>query len=67
MIRLDVKPYCQNCRRFKPTVNTDVSLDMNGKIMFVDSVVTCVRADECRCIHKYIQKEVAKNGTESGS
>lgn len=66
MIRLNVKPYCNNCPMFEPAAAHDAELYYNG-IKIIEHpkdvmVVFCKHNRQCGVIHNYLKQEVMKNG-----
>lgn len=55
MIKLNVEPYCENCRSFDPKATSDMF-----SMKSTDTVVTCKNATNCA----YVAWWVLKHGKE---
>lgn len=74
MINVQVPNYCQNCPEFEPVVKKELrdftrfSVRDNDYVgeKYCDTTITCVHAERCWAIHKYIQKEEKKKNDLQG-
>ena len=68
MIRVEVQPYCENCRVFeadveKPVVSYEKVIDpinLGGVTTVVhqtDTVVRCVRRNQCENIKRFLERQ----------
>ena len=53
MIKLILKPYCDNCMTFEPTSATSCHRAADGTLI-VNTEVQCKNIDKCREIEKHI-------------
>lgn len=60
MIKLSIKPYCQDCPMFDPEVIT--AYPLNGWEPL--HTVQCVRKEECKHILRYLENRIAKETKE---
>jgi hypothetical protein len=58
MIKLDVKPYCHDCRAFEAEVEgPEVLLDCFGnEALVTDTYVRCKKRRSCEAICKYLKE-----------
>lgn len=61
MIKIDVKPYCNNCEDFAPDVETFTGCCAGYK--FVNHTIKCVNRDKCASMENHIRNEIE---TEKG-
>lgn len=58
MIELEVEEYCHNCPRFKADVDVHDYVFKIGNTYHTDvtTIITCVRAKQCKSIFDYFMK-----------
>ena len=66
MIRIEVQPYCENCRVFEADVEKPEVTFMDSPYSHerlthqTDTVVRCVRRKQCENIKRYLEQQQAK-------
>lgn len=63
-IKLCVEGYCQKCREFDADVERNVSEDIWGNVIRVETTVSCVHRDKCHRVMEYLEEE-KKDATET--
>ena len=59
MIKLEVEPYCQNCRSFNPVEISHESMVL-GEQGRVQISVKCENADICTGLYEHLKREFTK-------
>ena len=61
MIKIDVKPYCQDCQIFEADVsNAYKTINDDGEFDITDTVIRCKRRNLCLDIKRYLEKQIQK-------
>ena len=58
MITLNVQPYCQNCRKFEPSIDRCGTVDFFGETVNTDTFIRCEHADQCNQIFEYLKEKI---------
>lgn len=59
MIKLDIKPYCEECPRFS-AVTTEQKIMVSGVVATAAFHISCKHSGECEAIEKWLREEFAK-------
>ena len=59
MIRLEVEPYCQDCRRFSPVAIPHEAMTL-GEVGKVQISVKCENTVLCAGLYEYLQGKIPK-------
>lgn len=60
MIKLDIKPYCEECPRFC-AVTTEEKIIVSGVVATADFYISCKHSGECEAIEKWLRKELKED------
>lgn len=60
MIKLDIKPYCEECPRFS-AITTEQKIIASGVVATAAFHISCKHSGECEAIEKWLRKELKDN------
>lgn len=63
MISLEIAPYCQNCRRFRPVAISQKAMSL-GEQEDIRISVKCENSDLCAGLYEHLQREISERETK---
>lgn len=66
MIKLEIQPYCDNCRDFEPDVSyPECYVADNEEIFIDDTIVRCKKRKRCEAIKRYLERRSKNEGSST--